>query len=221
MVDVTPNPEDQGRDETHRNEDLNRQDPESNKPSKAHHQADLSSESLFTKEGKGARFFRGEVEYVFHGMLGQTSPKLTDYVSDLLVRFIRYDALYKIRALNGNPVSSVVQMVTEAEARIGEAKQKAYRHIGDFALFWSGFYPEALKKLERKAPGMINISNQGKSSYYKASICAASNEESSAIEITSPEVLMQLSDDFEACAYGLREVRRSIEGSERREIWIF
>ena len=35
-------------------------------------------------------------------------------------------------------------MMVEAEARIGDARREVHRHIGDFTLFWTGIYPEAL-----------------------------------------------------------------------------
>ena len=39
------------------------------------------------------RFFRGLAEHAFHGRLGVVDPPLVDYVSTLLVRFIRNDHL--------------------------------------------------------------------------------------------------------------------------------
>ena len=39
------------------------------------------------------RFFRGLTEYAFHARLGVVDPPLVDYVSNLLVRFLRNEQL--------------------------------------------------------------------------------------------------------------------------------
>ena len=38
--------------------------------------------------------------------------------------------------------------MAEAQQRIGMARREVHRHIGDFALFWTGLYPESLRELQ-------------------------------------------------------------------------
>lgn len=154
------------------------------------------------------RFFAGLSEYTFQSRLGVVDPPLIDYVSDLLIRFVRLDAIYKIRSLVGRPMTEVGEMLAEAEARIGDARREVHRHIGDFTLFWAGVYPETLqpKRGEAEMDRFADYCAHGKRSYHIASTIDASEEADA-----PREVLERLSDRFEMCAYGLREVRREWE----------
>lgn len=153
------------------------------------------------------KFFAGISEQTFQCQLGVADPPLIDYIADLLVRFVRSDAVYRIRSLTGQPLAQVAVMMGEAEKRVGDAKRDVHRHIGDFTLFWAGVYPETLRKMQSSsaADHLVDYCQQGKRSYWIAStIC--SEEESG-----DGEVLSRLSREFELCAYGLREVRREWE----------
>ncbi len=153
------------------------------------------------------RFFTGLSEHVFHSQLGVVDTQIVDYVSSLLVRFSRFDAMNRVRQLNGQPAAEVVVMVAEAEMRVGEARREVHRHIGDYTLFWTGVYPEALRELKApdKKDQFVSYCAQGKRAYRIASSirCSESNE--------SNDLLQRLSDQFEMCAYGLREIRREWE----------
>ena len=154
------------------------------------------------------RFFAGLTEYVFQSDLGVADPPLVDYISDMLVKFIRVDVLHKVRNLKGRPVSEVVEMVAEAEARIGDARREVHRHIGDFTLFWTGVYPESLRQMQgpAKKDHFVDYCAQGKRAYLIASSIEADRE------CDAPgEVLERLGRQFEMCAYGLREIRREWE----------
>lgn len=169
-------------------------------------------------EGTLRKFFAGMSEYVFYSHLGVADTQLIDYVSDLLVRFTKTESMHRIRQLNGKPAVEVVSMMSEAQHRIGQAKREVHRHIGDFTLFWSGMYPEALRELQGpdRRDQFVSYCEQGKRAYGIAS----------AIEDDRPtatcDLLKRLSDNFEMCAYGLREIRREFErgddGSEREPI---
>jgi hypothetical protein len=166
-----------------------------------------------TGENAGAtleRFFSGLSEYVFFSQLGVADTELVDYISDLLVRFSRLEALHRVRHLDGRRATEVVSMVIEAEQRLGEARREVHRHIGDYTLFWTGVYPEALRELQTSdsRDQFINYCAQGKRAYRIASDIAADARQVSA------GLLMRLSDRFEMCAYGLREIRREWERRE-------
>lgn len=154
------------------------------------------------------RFFRGISEFIFHTKLGVADVQLVDYVSDLMLRFVRVDSLYSLRQSDGMRTKHVVQMVTEAERRIGIAKREVYRHVGDFTLFWSGMYPESLatKKNQANTPDrFIDYCRQGKRAY------AIAAEIDGGEDRPSSELIHRMSEHFEMCAYGLREVRRHWE----------
>src|SRR5690606_18347383 len=122
---------------------------------------------------------------------------------------------YRIRSLTGRPLTELVEMLLEAERRIGEARREVHRHIGDFALFWTGVYPEALGRLQgkRTKDHLIDYFQHGKRSYW-----IASTIESASDDHASGEVLQRLSEQFELCAYGLGEVRRQWEERDDGDI---
>ncbi len=157
------------------------------------------------------RMFAGVTEHTFQSQFGVADPSLIDYLSALLSRFIHADAIYRLRDAAGRRLEQVVDMALEA-AQLppeGRTAREVHRHIGDFALFWTGVYPEALQRLRSPAckDYFVDYCAQGKRSYYIASTYEGEGERDVAV------VLRRLSDEFELCAYGLREVRREWERS--------
>jgi hypothetical protein len=157
------------------------------------------------------RFFAGLAENTFQTQFGVADPPLIDYISDMLLRFVRFDALYKIRSLSGRRIGEIAEMLAEAEARVGDARREVHRHIGDFTLFWTGVFPEALQHRRgvMQMDFFVDYCTQGKRAYH-----IASTIESSRSHYAPCEVLERLSREFEMCAYGLREVRRQWETRE-------
>jgi hypothetical protein len=152
------------------------------------------------------RFFAGLTEYAFEARLGVADTRLIDYVTDLLARFVRYDAVLRLRSLTGQRLDDVTAMLLEAESRIGDARREAHRHIGDFTLFWAGVYPEALRKPRRSRHDYFgDYRAHGKHSYMIASTIRLSDPDEEG------DVLERLSHDFDLCVYGLGEVRREWE----------
>jgi hypothetical protein len=155
------------------------------------------------------RLFAGLTEQTFVGTLGVADPQLTDYLSDLLSRFLHIDRVYRLRGAAGRCLEEVADMVIEAEQMPpeGRTRREVHRHIGDFTLFWTGVYPEALRKLRSKwtKDHFIDYCAQGKRSYFIASTFDDDPYKEEAL------VLRRLSDQFEICAYGLTQVRREWE----------
>ena len=153
------------------------------------------------------RFFSGLAEYTFEGRLGVADPPLVDYIAALLTRFVHSDTIYCIRNPSGRRLEEVAQMLVEAEARIGNPRREVHRHIGDFTLFWTGVYPEALRRLQSSSrlDYFVDYCEQGKRAYHIAATIPAEGRPE------ENEVLERLSHDFELCAYGLGELRKEWE----------
>ncbi len=151
------------------------------------------------------RYFAGITEHTFHAGLGVTDTQMVDYLTDLLTRFVRSDAIYRVRNLTGRPLAEVAAMLMEAEERIGDARREVHRHIGDFILFWAGCYPESLPKLKRpeSIDFLIDYTQQAKRSYH-----IASEIPTDAVAAAPGPVLQRISAEFDLCVYGLGEVRR-------------
>lgn len=156
------------------------------------------------------RFFCGLSECIFESKLGVADTQLVDYLSEMMLRFVRVDAIHRVRRGDGRPATEVFQMLCEAEQRVGLARREVHRHIGDFTLFWSGMYPESLRKLRpsHSVDGFIDYCRQGKRAYAIAAEIEAGDERPSC------DLLHRLSEQFELCAYGLREIRREWEEAD-------
>src|SRR5216683_1197210 len=62
------------------------------------------------------RLFAGITEQTFMAALGLADPPLTDYLSELLSRFIHVDAIYRLRHASGRRLEEVAEMMIQAEA---------------------------------------------------------------------------------------------------------
>jgi hypothetical protein len=151
------------------------------------------------------RLFRGITEHTFMAELGIGDPGIVGYVANLLARFVPSDAVWWIRDAQGRRLPQVTAMVAEAETATDAGRRlECHRHVGDFTLFWTGLYPEALVKLQgRDSPDhLVNYQLQGKRSYYLASTLDDGDE---------APLLRRLSHEFELCAFGLSRIRREWE----------
>jgi hypothetical protein len=152
------------------------------------------------------RLFAGLAEHAFFSHLGVADPPLIDYLSGLLARFVHADDLYRLRGASGRPLTELAEMVIEAEQLPagGRARRDYYRHIGDFALFWTGVYPEAVERLRTRAhkDAFVSYTAQGKRGYL-----LTSRLEEERHHDTEAGLFRRLSERFEVCALGLRKVR--------------
>ena len=201
----TPNPEDSDPERNQTPQDGFQESAQSDS-------ASSDSASMSADESAIDRFFRGINEFIFHTKLGVVDVQLVDYVSDLMMRFVRVDSLYSLRRNDGMRTKHLLEMIGEAERRIGLAKREVYQHVGDFALFWSGMYPESLGR-DEVAPKLdgrfIDYCQQGKRAYAIASGIEGGEGRPSC------DLIHRMSEQFEMCAYGLREVRRYWEEGDQ------
>jgi hypothetical protein len=155
------------------------------------------------------RLFRGLTEHAFMNELGIGDPPLVGYVAELLASFVPSQAVWRLRDAQGRQLSQVTAMIAEAEASDNAARRReCHRHVGDFTLFWTGVYPEALGKLQGPCTtdALVSYQQQGKRSYHLASTLSDRGDQG--------YVLRRLSDQFELCAFGLSRVRREWEKFE-------
>lgn len=153
------------------------------------------------------RLFAGLTEHAFLTSIGVTDPPLIDYVSELLTRFTHFSAVYRLQS-EGRPLVEVAEMVMEAEEipPEGRTRREYYRHIGDFTLFWTGLYPESVRRQESNwtRDSFVSYTLMGKRSY----LIAGSFEDDPYREESA--VLKRLGTEFELCAVGLNRVRKEL-----------
>ena len=153
------------------------------------------------------KLFEALVERAFLCGLGLHDSAVNAYLAHVLVDFTHMRRLYKVRDLSGRPLSEVADMLLEADIRLNATsfnrEREVHKHIGDFTLFWTGIFPDALPRMQSAAhkDQLIDYVEQGKSSY-----AIAASHDYGAYQAESG-VLKRLSSEFEVCMLGLNLVR--------------
>lgn len=165
--------------------------------------------------------FSGLVENAFFTELGFCEPRLTTYLCDLMVDFLHVDRLDVLRSAFGRSLEQMAAILAlkhdVAPLSLEQRDRLMYRHIGDFALFWTGIFPEHLRS-RRSGDLLCAYVEQGKRSY---AACARLSQD---LDVPPPTLLNSLSEEFETCVHGLGLVRRSwqhaggAEGAGRKDI---
>jgi len=156
------------------------------------------------------KLFAAMVERAFLMNLGVHDTAVNTYLADVLADFSHMRNLYRIRDLAGRPLHEVADMLVEADIRLNATsfnrEREVHKHIGDFILFWTGLFPDALPRMQdsSRKDNLIDYVQQGKSSY----AIAASHDYGAYREQSS--VLHRLSDEFELCMVGLNMVRNEM-----------
>jgi hypothetical protein len=157
-------------------------------------------------------FFHQAVRNSYEGKLGLHDPDVTDYVARLLCEFSQSENLYKVRDDAGRPIEELTDMMLAADPVHGtapsfDAERALRKHIGDYALFVAGVYPEAIgsnRRLRHRQPSLEELIRAGKESYYIVSQFNLFEYEQEA------PLFARLSDRFERCILGLTLVREEI-----------
>jgi hypothetical protein len=157
-------------------------------------------------------FFQQVVRNSYEGKLGLNDPDVTAYVARLLCEFSESDKLFKVRDDEGRPIDDLTEMVEAADPVHGtatsfDAERALRKHIGDYALFVAGMYPEAMgssRRLRRNQPSLGELIHAGKESYYIVSQFNLFEYEQEA------PLFARLSDRFERCILGLTLVREEL-----------
>jgi len=151
------------------------------------------------------RFFRGLTEYAFHTRLGVVDPPLVEYVSRLLVKFVRNDEIPLPPATVADEGRDLAHLLMAARQRAADEAREEYRHIGDSTLFWSGLYPEAIRRQPSVAAEehLRAFREAGRQAYW---LVSALEPDDAAEERLLFE---RLSHDYDICVEGLAEVRRA------------
>ncbi|CUU11483.1 MAG: hypothetical protein N2045_02920 [Fimbriimonadales bacterium] len=154
------------------------------------------------------QLFRSLVERAFVLSMRWDDRQVIEYLTRLLTEFVHMDNLYRLRDLNGRPLQEVAEMLYYADVRLGAQsfyqEREVHKHIGDYTLFWTGVYPEALPRLRAslRKDHLIDYVKQGKQSYYIVSLFDIGEWREEA------PLYRKLSENFEVCMQGLHAVRR-------------
>lgn len=139
------------------------------------------------------RLFRSLTEMSF-GQIDLHDRDIMRYVADLLVEFVHIDNLFRVRDAHGKRLEYLADMLIELTEQ-GPIDERAIRkHIGDYAMFIVGLYPESLTHRRRAVSPEYYIA-QGKESY----LVVAEMDRSKPTE----SLFRKLSAQFEYCVTAL------------------
>ncbi|MFZ0631854.1 MAG: hypothetical protein WA399_04350 [Acidobacteriaceae bacterium] len=142
---------------------------------------------------------------------GITDPELTTYVGDLLTEFSESENLYRIKDAEGRPLTALQAMIDASDPVFGGAasfdeERAKRRHIGDYALFATGMYPETAQLWRHTGEaGVAELIRTGKESYYIVSTFDLFEYRDEA------PLFARLSEEFERCMHGLAKVREELD----------
>jgi hypothetical protein len=155
-------------------------------------------------------FFRLAVRNSYEGKMGIFDPEVSGYVAHLLCEFTDPETLYKLRDLDGNPIEGIEEMIQASDPIFGAAlsfdvERAVRKHIGDYALFIAGMYPEAIEsgRVGHRV-SMGDLLQAGKHSYYIVSQFNLFEYEEEA------PLFGRLSESFERWILGLSLVREEL-----------
>ncbi len=157
-------------------------------------------------------FFKEVVERNY-GEVGLRSSEVNAYVANLLAEFCETETLYKIKNNDGRPLCDLGEMILESDPIHGPApsfdrERQVRKHIGDYALFFSGMFPQSLNhhRLRRmRMEALIDFVKAGKESYY-----IVSKFEHFEYAKVAP-LFRKMSQEFERLVYGLNQVKNELE----------
>lgn len=157
------------------------------------------------------QLFHQTVSVCYAEHLGIHDAEVTSYIADLLTEFCESKNLYRIRDAEGKPLREMSEMLVAADPVNGmapsfDAERRIRKHIGDYALFSAGMYPEAVERSRFAGDaGLLQMVKTGKESYYIVSQFNLFEYKKEA------PFFGRLSDEFEGHMYGLTKVRGELD----------
>ena len=139
------------------------------------------------------KMFRSLTEMSFE-QVDLRDRDLMGYVADLLVDFVHIDNLYRLRNERGHRLEHLVDMLLEMPDQGPADEREKRKHIGDYALFIVGLYPESLTRRRRAVSPEYYIA-QGKEAY----LVVAEMDRAKPTET----LFRKLSEHFEYCVTAL------------------
>jgi hypothetical protein len=126
--------------------------------------------------------------------IGKRDVELMIYVTGLLIDFVHVDNLYRVRDAQGRRLKYLIDLQVESQQGDAAHARATQKHLGDYALFIVGMFPESLQRHRRPVSPDYYIS-QGKSAY-------ATVSEMDGLKPTAA-LFRKLAAQFETCVQAL------------------
>ena len=126
--------------------------------------------------------------------VGHADPEITVYVTGLLVDFAHVDNLYRVRDATGRRLEYLVDFQLESQRGDKAHARATQKHLGDYALFIVGMFPESLRRRRRPMSADYYVA-QGKQAYATVSTMDGLRP--------TAALFRKLAANFETCVYAL------------------
>ncbi len=160
------------------------------------------------------RLFAELVRGAFFRELQHYDSEMAAYLTELLVEFTHVQRLYKIRDASGRPLEDVGEMLIESNPLLAassfDREREVRKHIGDYTLFFTGLFPEYLKRPRRslRLDYFVDYVKAGRESYE-----VVSKFDQFEFRKVAP-LFRRLAENFELCVYALNCVRDELRMME-------
>ena len=158
--------------------------------------------------------FAEVVREAFFNELRYYDSEVVTYVGNLLMDFTSTEQLYRIRDAKGRRLEEVGEMLIESNPLLAassfDREREVRKHIGDYTLFFTGLFPESLKRPRRslRLDYFVDYVKAGQESYD-----IVSRFDQFEYRRLAPP-FRRLAENFELCMYGLNRVRDEIRRRE-------
>ena len=162
------------------------------------------------------RLFADLTRETFYHELHHYDSEMAAYLVDLLVGFTHVENVYKIRDAAGRRLEDVGEMLIESNPLLGAAsfdrEREVRKHVGDYTLFFTGLFPEHLKRPRRSVAldYFVDYVKAGKESYE-----IVSKFDQFEYRKVAP-LFRRLAENFELCVYGLNRVGDALRRMQDR-----
>ncbi len=155
------------------------------------------------------RIFHELVRDCFRDVLPKGNGEIAAYVADMLTEFSSTDKLYPVFDEQGRPVREIAALLRASDPVHGtaasfDAERRLRKHIGDYLLFSAGMAPRHAASPER----LDVMVRTGQECYWVVSQFNLFEYEREA------PLFARLSNVFEPCVHGLREVYARLQRNE-------
>src|SRR3984957_6214461 len=94
--------------------------------------------------------------------IGIRDPQIVAYVAHLLAEFCEADQLFKIHDASDRQLADMGEMLIESDPVYGPApsfdrERQVRKHIGDYALFFAGMFPESINHFRLRRQRLENF----------------------------------------------------------------
>ena len=139
------------------------------------------------------RLFHRMTEASFE-QVGMPDRELKIYVTGVLIDFVHVDNLYRVRDAQGRRLEYLFELQLESEQGDAAHARETQKHLGDYALFMVGMFPEQLRRRRRAVSPAYYVA-QGKTAY-------ATVSEMDGLR-PSAALFRKLAEHFETCVQAL------------------